>query len=297
MIITPNVVSARDTFTLVILPDTQRMSATAPEVYTNQTQWIVDNEAALNIQYVIHVGDIVNNWNLVAQWNNANTSMSILDNIIPYSVVPGNHDGGDYVYYESYFGLPRFSGWSYYGLDYPTDTNRNNYAFFNASGEEFIVIGFDFCGDNTALEWVNNTMTTYESMNKIFVTHNYMFYDGTRGHDYSSWGCAAYTGESGNSGDEIFYKVIRHHTKVRMVLSGHILGDGLGYKMDVVNGYPTHQILQNYQAISADNGFLRYYTFDLDNNNIDAYSYSPYQNIFNTTAKNQFSMYWNIPNS
>ena len=46
-----------------------------------------------NIKYVVHLGDIVNN-NNVPQWENANAAMRTLDGVVPYSVVPGNHDIG-----------------------------------------------------------------------------------------------------------------------------------------------------------------------------------------------------------
>ena len=54
----------------------------------------------LNIVYVAHVGDIVDDQDSTIQWKNASKSMMILENVvsnkfpdgIPYGVVPGNHD-------------------------------------------------------------------------------------------------------------------------------------------------------------------------------------------------------------
>ncbi len=56
----------RKPFTLVVLPDTQhyadRGAATGqeiPDLFTNQTRWIVDNREEENIVFVLHAGDIV----------------------------------------------------------------------------------------------------------------------------------------------------------------------------------------------------------------------------------------------
>jgi hypothetical protein len=64
--------SAED-FTIIVLTDTQFYSANYPDIYTSQTQWIVDNREALNIAYVTHVGDIVDNCNQTSQWQNVDT--------------------------------------------------------------------------------------------------------------------------------------------------------------------------------------------------------------------------------
>ncbi|MGL4422263.1 MAG: hypothetical protein ACRCZF_16455, partial [Gemmataceae bacterium] len=71
-------------FTFAVIPDTQFYSEAYPQTFTAQTQWIVDNLATQNIQFVTHEGDIVQNaeqganQNLL-EWTRADTSMDILD--------------------------------------------------------------------------------------------------------------------------------------------------------------------------------------------------------------------------
>src|SRR5690606_35847122 len=67
-------------------------STNAP-IFTQMTQWLVDNKAARNVQFVLHEGDITNNNNDV-QWARAQASMDVLNGHIPYAIVPGNHDYG-----------------------------------------------------------------------------------------------------------------------------------------------------------------------------------------------------------
>jgi len=85
-------------------------------VFENQTEWIVQNENEKNIVFVAHLGDIVNNSDDY-QWHNADNAMSILDNKVPYGLLPGNHDmpGGSALEYENYFPASRYEGYSYWG--------------------------------------------------------------------------------------------------------------------------------------------------------------------------------------
>ena len=91
--------SAKD-FTIIVLPDTQIYSKKFPSIFDTQINWIVENYQKLNIVYVAHVGDIVDDQSSTIQWINASKAMMILENVIsekfpdgiPYGVVPGNHD-------------------------------------------------------------------------------------------------------------------------------------------------------------------------------------------------------------
>ena len=41
---------------------------------------------------VTHLGDLVSNGNDLVQWQRADTSMDVLDGVVKYSALPGNHD-------------------------------------------------------------------------------------------------------------------------------------------------------------------------------------------------------------
>ena len=96
-------------FTIIALPDTQYYSSSYPDIFTNQTQWIVANHETLHIVYVAHEGDIVNSARSITQWERASKSMSYLEDPlttglpdgIPYSVMRGNHDIG--IFFDWYF--------------------------------------------------------------------------------------------------------------------------------------------------------------------------------------------------
>ena len=147
-------------FSIVILPDTQYYSRDYPEIFTNQTRWVVDNAVDLNVVFVLHLGDLVENGDSKYQWENAAMSMSILeDSGVSWEVLPGNHDftGDDnLVNYNTYFGVGNFSGKSWFGGSYPSGTNNNNFCFFSDGEIEFLIFNFQYQPSDAVLACDNN---------------------------------------------------------------------------------------------------------------------------------------------
>lgn len=140
------VVASSSPFSIVVLPDTQYYSKypeNAP-LFTQQTEWIKDQVKnkgnPRNIVFVSHLGDVVNDGEMMEQWKRANASMSVLGPpggpfVVPFSILPGNHDFFatsfkffDASNYVSHFGPNRFSGTRWYGGADPS--GKNSYQFF-----------------------------------------------------------------------------------------------------------------------------------------------------------------------
>ena len=68
----------QETWTLVVIPDTQRLAPNNATAYNSLIQWIVDNKTTEDIQMVMHVGDLVNLGSSSAEWNVAETAMDRL---------------------------------------------------------------------------------------------------------------------------------------------------------------------------------------------------------------------------
>src|SRR4051812_6415246 len=69
-------------WTLAVLPDTQFYSESDPTTFNVQTQWVVDNKAAQNIQFTVQLGDIVNHAYDASQWPRAVAAMNKLNGVM-----------------------------------------------------------------------------------------------------------------------------------------------------------------------------------------------------------------------
>lgn len=281
--------SAQD-FTIVVLPDTQYYSESFPATFTAQTQWINANRAALNVQYVAHVGDIVNVASQINQWNNANSAMSLLETPrtgfpdgIPYCPSVGNHDiqsGGITTNFNSYFGISRFQGRDYYGGHFGSD-NDNHVNLFSAGGMDFIVISleYDSTPDQAVLDWADGVLKAHPNRRAIVASH---YIVGT--------GNPAAFGTQGQA----IYDNLKDNPNLFLLLCGHICGEG--QRSDVFEGRTVRSILTDYQCrANGGNGWLRTMTFSPANDTITLKTYSPTLNQFETDADSQFTLPYDMP--
>jgi len=297
-------------FTVVALPDTQYYSSSlnggTPAMFNAQTQWIVNIKNSLNVAYVAHLGDIVQNGDNggnTSEWSVADGALKILENAgIPYGVHPGNHDegatGGDgdaayTVLYNTYFGVSRFSGRSYYGGNYGTN-NNNHYDLFRAGGMNFIVIYFAYDYNNagsglntdfpSVLAWAQGILQQYSDRHAILVSH-YMMGNGNPA-NLSIQGGAIVNGLDGIP--NVFLTLAGHYNTL----------PGEGQRTSVVSGNTVQGLMSDYQdQPNGGNGWLRIMTFSPANNQINVQTYSPVLNQNMTDTASQFSVPWNMQNS
>lgn len=291
---------SKNSFTILVLPDTQEYSRIRPDIFKNQTLWIKENIDTLNIKFVVQTGDIVDIGNSENQWTRANKIMGILDGIVPYLVVPGNHDYNglvskrDKTSYNKYFNYTRFENDSkimrsnWYGGHYPPNGNENNYGLFSSTDGEFLLMGLDYCPNDDALVWANNTINKYPDRKVVLFTHAYLNSQGERITPGERNSCSA-NGLVGNEGEDIWNKLVKNHKNIILVLSGHKFGNGK--KVDYIEDYPINQIINNYQTFpNGGNGYLRLYTFVPEEKRIDVKTYSPYLNQYNMEPDSQFNL-------
>ena len=201
-------IASGEDFTIVVLPDTQNYSASYPEIFNSQTEWIVHNRNSSDIVYVAHEGDMVNTASSSTEWSRAVTAMSKLEDPvttgladgIPYGVLPGNHDTSSY--FNTYFGVSRFSGRGYYGGHYST-TNDNNFGLFSAAGMDFIVINLQYSPTTAILDWADSLLKTYNERRGIVVTHYILNVD-------NSWGL------------QNVYTSLKDNSNLFLMLCGHM---------------------------------------------------------------------------
>ncbi len=105
--------------------------------------------------------------------------MDLLDaGDVAYSVGPGNHDMGTGSLYETYFGVSRFTGKSWYAGHYGSD-NYNNYSLFSASGLDFILINLQYNPTTAMLDWADALLKAYPERRGIVESHNQLNVDNS----------------------------------------------------------------------------------------------------------------------
>lgn len=289
-------------FTIIALPDTQIYSESFPMLFIKQTEWIRDNREKLNIVAVLHLGDITNN-NTEKEWENADKALSVLDDVIPLFLVPGNHDTGpgggrgnlETEFLDKHFPPSRLEKKPWFGGVFEKNSIKNAYYFFEASGIKFMVVCLEFGPRDEVLDWANKIVSENKDSKVIVVTHAYMYLDDTRIGPGDAWNPRGYP-NGGNDGEDIWKKFVSKHANIFLVHSGHILHDGRGRQTsEGEKGNKVHEILANYQMLArGGEGWLRILKFDPVAKKIEVTTYSPDLDKFEEHEENKFELEYNI---
>ena len=316
-----------ETFTVAVIPDTQIFSVFESWTDANfvpMTQWVRDNQAAENIVFTTHVGDVTQGEltgfgaldDLIAshpqQFANAERAMGIIGTpdtaIMPYSVTIGNHDyavtgdkSSSTADFRQYYGPQRYAGFDWYGGSYSVtgDTDRsgiNHYQFFEGGGVEFLHLNIEHTPTSDVLDWAESVIAAHPNNPVILSTHNYL-----NDPDEDSNGA----GRTG-AGEKIWQELVRSNPQVFMVLAGHEHngedGDDGEYRQTSVNdaGLEVFESLSNYQdyftqgllpdLADGGEGWMRLMEFDLIDGTIDVETFFPAEDRFQTDADSRFSL-------
>ncbi|MBN1590601.1 MAG: metallophosphoesterase [Pirellulales bacterium] len=280
MILCTKPLLATEPFTIVLLPDTQYYTEDPPATnrYAEQTQWIRDNAASENIQFVIHMGDIVDNYNVTSQWQIADAAQAILEgpDPIPHSVMPGNHDmtgsgspsyTRDASYYNYYFPRSRYSSQSWFGGTYGS-TNENNYSLFSVGDLDFMVLCLEPLPRDDAIQWAQDVIDSHPDRRVILASHMLLNPNGQRRVE-STYGYL-----KGNDGTDVYNNFVYDNPNIFLVTSGHISYEALLPSKNAA-GNQVYEMLSDYQrGPNGGDGWLRTLQFMPDENRITVGSYS-----------------------
>lgn len=300
----------KESFTVAVLPDTQKYSDRHPEVFAAQTAWLAESRKDRNLACVLHLGDITDN-NTPREWENAARAMAALDDKLPYFVVPGNHDYSEggvckdrTTRLNDYFPLARFQSQPTFGGVYDKEPTRleNSYHTFSAGGRDFLVLALEFGPRRDVVRWANEVAARHADRAAILITHAFMYYDDTR-YDWKKYGekqrwnphnypVAKATDDDVTDGQELWDTLVSRHHNFVLTLNGHVLGDGLGRtRTTTPAGRDVHQVLVNFQMKPrGGDGWLRLLEFQPDGQHVQTYDYSPTRNQRNASPDNQFLM-------
>jgi hypothetical protein len=288
-------------FTMVVLPDAQNYTGAAeggsPDIFVAQTDWIATNRVARNLAFVAQLGDVSrsgDNNGDDTEWRNATNALYRLENPettllaegIPYGVAVGNRDQfpksdphGTTTFFNRYFGEERFRAKSYYGDHYGAN-NNNYFAFFSASGLDFVVVflAYDPTPDPLVLAWANRVLQTHRQRRAIIVSHQLLDADKPPGFQ-----------EQG----QVVYDALKGNPNVFLMVCGHSTGEAM--RQDIYNGNKVYSVLSDYQTHNrGGNGWLRLLEFSPSNHVIRVKTYSPSTGKDETDNDSQFLMDYDL---
>jgi len=297
-------VSAPD-FSVVVFPDPQNETQFHPQVLNSQTQWIVNNQKALNIQMVLSEGDNINDGASTAQLQNLDAAFRLLDNAgIPYLLAIGNHDYNGFSPktsrnlngFNQWFGPSRFEGKAFFKGNFPTGSNANSYGVLTINGQQYLFITLEYRPTSASMDWVESVLAANPDKEAIIVDHSFVLKNNKR-----EDACDDQDMPASNATGQAVWMRLRKYKNVIMFLSGHFTGGSGAHRADLGdNGNLVNQMFADYQDFAnGGNGWLRILTFHPVNNSISVQTYSPFLNQFMTDTSNQFTLVYhnNFPNT
>lgn len=299
-----------ENWTMVVVGDTQCYTFCRRNhgILDIMFSWIVNHKQSLRIQQVLLTGDLVDqNRRLTRrfangdhqsgpqQWQAISRALERLDGEIPYIVSTGNHDLG---YRNSedrstelnkYFPATRNSRWEEslveMGLDGTGQYTLENaaYQFTTPLGQKILIVSLGFSPTDNQIKWAKSVFDDprYTGHFGILLTHSYL-QGFNRG--YIQQERYKITQKDGNTGKQIFEKLVRCTPTIRMVICGHstTAENWLGSTSFQVSkndaGRNVYEMMFNPQFIgdgSGGDGWLRLLEFSKDFKKVRVRTFSP----------------------
>ena len=273
-------------YAFVAVGDTQTMCEKDPGAMEAIYDWIVKNQKSQKIEFVMGLGDITDDSTDV-EWSRANSYISKLNGVVPYSLSRGNHDDWDDFnrnlhngYYEKTVNGMMNSG--NINLSDPTNqpgvtkkvaadgtvtyiTNEedvpeggtvkgdltNSYRYLDIHGTKYLIMTLDFAPSSATLKWVDKVVSSHPDHRVIITTHAYMYRDGTTMDTKDLYPATHYKGYTdAQNGNMMWEKCISKHKNIVLVISGHDPWQHIAYRQDKgVNGNVVTQMLVDAQYV------------------------------------------------
>ncbi len=304
---TPPALSEKGAWTLVIVPDTQTyMKKKANHSICNTMfKWIADNLQTLDIQVVLHTGDLVElnenkrtyppviDCNSEQQWHCISEIFKHLDNKVPYVVSTGNHDYGSNnsenrrTNLSKYFTLKRSSKLAETLIEQGKNTfgektlENAAYEITVPNGRKLLIVTIQFAPTNEQINWAKEIFAREKYRNHfgILLTHSYLQPFGR-----------IFTGEplNGQNGRTIFKKMVATSDNIKLVICGHFAtpdswqGSTAFFKQKNSYGSTVYEMLFDPQAIgggwhgTGGDGWIRLLEFSEDMKKVKVRTFSPY---------------------
>lgn len=279
-------------YTFAILGDTQVVSLYDSQNGTKNLKkvynWILSQKDAMNIQYVMGLGDITDK-NTATEWELAQEAIHQLNGQIPYSIVRGNHDGSANI--NKYFNDPAQSPYSTTYEGSYDGTLNNTWRTITVGTDQipYLIMTLDYGPTDQILAWADQVVSSHPDHNVILTTHCYLYRDGTT-LDSGDVCPPSKSNAAYNNGDQMWDKFVSKHENIVLMLSGHDPCAQVVMRQDPgVNGNIVTQFLIDPQGEDKTTltGAVALFHFSQDGKKVTVEYYSPIQEAYFMTS-NQF---------
>ncbi len=277
-----------DNYNIVLMPDTQNTVEYRPDVMDATVDELIASADELNIEAVVHLGDVVDDSGDAVQYNNAKDIFYQLPEAgMKFLVQPGNHDNwaGNGSSYWHYFGQ---DSKEYMALtsSYLTPKAWSGAMFVDAGSYTYMIISLACEGGKTSwnptsgeLEWFESMLQQYPNCPTIVTRHDIQNCSDTQPSAIKL-----------SSEGEKLWDIVKKYPQVFMMVGGHSHGSGVEVLQNDA-GQDVISILTDLQfAYNGGNGWLRYLEFDEDADKIYYSIYSPYAASLDESEKSFFDV-------
>lgn len=250
-----------DTFTILWLADTQDITYGGyGHAMQKMGKWIVEQQEALDIRYIVQTGDMVENGASPRHWANFDEMYSQFKDTIPYIGAAGNHEVKKNGYLE-YLMRPEV-------LNMPRESvymdGKCSFCTLEVNDCKFIIVAIGYGVEQESASWVSQVLEQHADYSAILLVHDYLTHDQ----------------RYGITGKWLYENVVVPNPNVRIVLSGHV--SGTSARSDAIDdngdGEPDRtvaQMMYDYQNSGDDNGQMRVMQFNTNDHSITVTTYSP----------------------
>ena len=271
---------------------------------SNMYQYIIDKKDEYKISQVVGLGDIVDTYadgeQKENEWTVAVDAIKKLDGVLPYTLIPGNHDvNWNYNYRIGNVGKLGYLNQSQIVSKYgkkeayeagfevnPTDAQNepsasNTAHAFTAGGRNYLILTLEYAAITTPglMDWANAVVEAHPYHNVIITTHAYLAADGSILDGSQAGSPSSYSGSGSHNNGEYFWdNLISKHDNIVMVLCGHVGVDNIVRSTKVGDkGNTVTQIMINSQDLDAEigsTGMLAFMYFSEDGQTVQLRQYS-----------------------
>ncbi len=280
-------------YTLAVLPDIQNLTQYYPAALTTTINYITSNALTQRIKFVMGMGDITNQ-NTTEQWNTAKSAIETMNGVVPYSVIPGNHDYDRTINtralsgFDAAFPISEYQSKDFFGGSYSSSSISNAYYKITANDIKYLIMSLEFAPRNEVLTWAGDIIAANPDYNVIITTHSYMSSSGSYVTASSYLSSSSYnfatTGGNFNDGAGIWDKLASKYSNIQMILCGHVPTPELIVRRDRgINNNSVYQILADTQGLDLDFeglGMIMFLRFSDGGTKVDVQYYSVVKNMY-----------------